>query len=385
MKVIARIPVLSNRGIFIMMFQHITPEFVNSAITNQLLEKLTLQFPIFAAPIGSLVSCALLKKVAENGGMGFYPATWKSASVYQQELSAIIKEISNHHFGINFVVCQIKPTDLQDKIKFALSQGIKNFSFSWGDLKDHPDIVALIKKNQGIIFHTVGDLGQALAAIKATADILIVQGTEAGGHVLGKKSLTELVKEIIPLANPRQIPVIATGGIAHGSQMKSLLDLGAAGIQMGTAFIVAEESLAHEIYKETLTKTQSIDQLILTDRVFTKDWKAPLRVVRTEAVNNYLQDSKATGAVIAWTANGDPLTEGSDMPPLQKMTGKIEKLAFYAGTGITFGLQQKPVTAIMQQFLQEYRQALIGNPQKKLQDPVKEDPQKNHKIPRAKL
>src|SRR3546814_12899637 len=96
----------------------------------------------------------------------------------------------------------------------------------------------------------VGSVAEAIAAQAAGAQALIAQGVEAGGHVKGDRALTELVPEIVAAV---ELPVLAAGGISDGSDVASIMALGAQGAGLGTALIAPEATFAHPSHKTRLT------------------------------------------------------------------------------------------------------------------------------------
>ena len=96
--------------------------------------------------------------------------------------------------------------------------------------------------------------------INLGADALVIEGSEAGGHV-GSVSTSVLAQEILPFLST-QIPIFIAGGIATGSAIASYLQMGAAGCQLGTRFVCASESIAHPNFKEAFIRAQSRDAII---------------------------------------------------------------------------------------------------------------------------
>src|SRR3546814_5840827 len=107
-----------------------------------------------------------------------------------------------------------------------------------------------------VVVGQVGSVSEAIAAQAAGAQALIAQGVEAGGHVKGDRALTELVPEIVAAV---ELPVLAAGGISAGSDVASIMALGAQGAVLGTAFIAAEESFAHPYHKQRLIDAGAAD------------------------------------------------------------------------------------------------------------------------------
>ena len=169
---------------------------------------------------------------------------------------------------------------------------------------------------------------------------LICQGIEAGGHV---QSHTELAEPPAPhvIEKPQNgIPVIAAGGIATGEHIAEVLRLGAVAASLGTRFVATQESRAHEDYKRFLS-WPIITETALTV-CFQGGWPyAAHRVLYNSTLKNWEMDGNPPvgqrydeGEIIARTANGAPIFRYDDTAPRQGMTGDIEKMCLYAGTGV---------------------------------------------------
>jgi len=119
--------------------------------------------------------------------------------------------------------------------------------FFWAD----PDrsLVEIAHDNGVLAFWQVGSLEEARAAADAGCDVLVVQGTEAGGHVRGHSPLLPLLDSVLGQVD---VPVLAAGGIGDGRAFAAMLDGGAAGVRLGTRFVATKESGAHPVYKQAV-------------------------------------------------------------------------------------------------------------------------------------
>lgn len=119
--------------------------------------------------------------------------------------------------------------------------------------------------------------------IKMGADGLIIEGMEAGGHI-GPVSTSVLAQEILP--EIREVPVFVAGGIGRGEAMVSYLEMGAAGCQLGTRFVCAEESIAHPKFKELFVKSAARDAVpsVQVDPDFPV---IPVRAIANKATDDF--------------------------------------------------------------------------------------------------
>jgi nitronate monooxygenase len=143
--------------------------------------------------------------------------------------------------------------------------------------------------------HQCGSVEEALAAHRAGADGVIVQGVEAGGHVRGTEPALRLL-ERTRAALPAGYPVLSSGGIADAADVKERLDAGATAAVLGTRFLMTEESRAHLGYKQRLIEGR---ETVLTE-LFGLAWPAPHRVLWNEATERWLaHDRRGPGWVRA--------------------------------------------------------------------------------------
>ncbi len=136
-------------------------------------------------------------------------------------------------------------------------------------------------KNAGIkVIPVVASVALAKRMERCGADAVVAEGCEAGGHI-GESTTMTLVPQV---ADAVQIPVIAAGGIADGRGIAAAFMLGAKGVQMGTCFVVTNESQVHDNYKERILKAKDIDT-----RVTGRSTGHPIRTLRNEMTKKYME------------------------------------------------------------------------------------------------
>lgn len=131
--------------------------------------------------------------------------------------------------------------------------------------------------------HQCGSVDEALEALRAGADGVIVQGVEAGGHVRGTEPALPLLERALA-ALPRGYPVLSAGGIATADDVRERLDAGAVAAVLGTRFLMTDESSAHPAYKQRLVEAR---ETVLTE-LFGLAWPAPHRVIWNEVTERWL-------------------------------------------------------------------------------------------------
>lgn len=131
--------------------------------------------------------------------------------------------------------------------------------------------------------HQCGSVDEALAARRAGADGVIVQGVEAGGHVRGTEPALTLLAETVA-AMPPGYPVLSAGGVATAADVRERMDAGAVAAVLGTRFLMTDESHAHTAYKQRLMEAR---ETVLTE-LFGVGWPATHRVIWNEATERWL-------------------------------------------------------------------------------------------------
>jgi len=198
-------------------------------------EMFDLQHPIALAPMGLSAGGALASAVAGAGGLGLVGAASGDPAWLDREL-AIVAGSTEGAWGVGFLTWAITAR----AVEHALSYRPRAIMLSFGDPAPYTE---LVRGAGAALIIQVTDLEEARQALDAGADVIVAQGTEAGGHG-GEhgRSTMSFVPVIADLAAP--VPVLAAGGIADGRGIAAALCLGAAGALIGTRFFATPEILA---------------------------------------------------------------------------------------------------------------------------------------------
>lgn len=199
-----------------------------------------IEHPVLLAPMGSVAGGALAAAVSRAGGLGFIGGGYGDREQLGKELEAA----GNTPVGVGFITWSLaKQPDLLD---LALERAPKALFLSFGELGPF----ALKIKRAGVpLIAQVQTIAQARRALADGADILVAQGTEAGGHG-STRATFPLVPAVVDIAQGK--PVLAAGGIADGRGLAAALMLGAAGGVCGTVFYAAAEAIAPPNAKEAV-------------------------------------------------------------------------------------------------------------------------------------
>lgn len=212
-------------------------------MNNSITKLFHIKYPIIQAGMIWCSGWRLASAVSNAGGLGIIGA----GSMYPEVLRTHIrkcKEATAHPFGVN--VPLLYP-NIQEIMDIIVEEGVKIVFTSAGN----PATWTQFLKEKGItVVHVIANTKFALKAEACGVDAIVAEGFEAGGHN-GREETTTLC--LIPMIKAAvKIPVIAAGGIASGSAMLATFALGAAAVQIGSAFAVAEESSAHPNFKHKI-------------------------------------------------------------------------------------------------------------------------------------
>jgi enoyl-[acyl-carrier protein] reductase II len=221
--------------------------------SNSLTNLFGIRYPIIQAGMVWNSGWRLAAAVSNAGGLGLIG----SGSMYPDVLREHIgkcRAATSHPFGVNIpLMCP----DVQKHIEIVIEEKIPFVFTSAGN----PQTWTGVLKERGIkVVHVVSSSRFARKAANAGCDAVVAEGFEAGGHN-GREETTSMV--LIPaVADAVKIPVIAAGGIGTGRQMFAAMSLGAAGVQIGTRFVLSKEASSHPDFKDYVSKAGEGDTML---------------------------------------------------------------------------------------------------------------------------
>ena len=247
---------------------------------NRVTEIFGISHPLIQAGMIWCSGWELAAAVSNAGGLGLIG----SGSMYPDVLRDHIRKCklaTNKPFGVN--VPLLYPA-VDKHIQILIEEGVKIVFTSAGNPKTWTSIL----KGHGItVVHVVSNVKFALKAVEAGVDAIVAEGFEAGGHN-GREETTSLV--LIPMIrNAVAVPVIAAGGIASGRQMLAAMALGADGVQIGSRFVVSNESSAHVNFKNRVISTNEGDTLLTMKQL------VPVRLLKNKFFDQ-IQSAELRGA-----------------------------------------------------------------------------------------
>lgn len=209
---------------------------------------LSIEHPVIQAGMGEFTSAELVAAVSNAGGLGSLGCALRTVEDITRELEAT-RELTSRPFAVNHLLLTL------DEEAFSLTLDFKPpiISFAGGD---PGEFVGRVHDAGILVMHQVHTVKQALEAARRGVDVIIAQGSEAGGHG-GTVSAMSLIPQVVDAVSP--IPVVASGGIADGRGLAAALVLGAAGVNIGTRFLASEEAPVNEVWKQMIVESESDD------------------------------------------------------------------------------------------------------------------------------
>lgn len=238
-----------------------------------LCELLGIEAPILQGGMAWVADADLAAAVSNAGGLGLISAMNADAEWLRTQIRKA-KAMTNRPFGVNIMLM----SPYADQVaKVVAEEGVKVVTTGAGN----PEKYMEMWKAAGVkVIPVVASVALARRMERCGADAVVAEGCEAGGHI-GENTTMVLVPQIVDAVN---IPVIAAGGIADGRGIAAAFMLGASGVQMGTHFVVTDESQVHENYKDRIIKAKDIDS-----RVTGRTTGHPVRALRNEMTRKYLE------------------------------------------------------------------------------------------------
>ena len=198
----------------------------------------------------------------------------KNRDPKQQETIRKAKELTDKPFGVNIML--LNP-NADEVAKIVVEEGIQAVTTGAGN----PEKYMPMWKEAGVkVIPVVASVAMAKRMERYGADAVVAEGMEAGGHI-GNQTTMALIPQIVDAVN---IPVIAAGGIGDGRGVAASFMLGAEGVQMGTRFVVADESIVHDNYKDRIVKAKDIDSVVTGQST-----GHPVRCLRNQMTKEYIK------------------------------------------------------------------------------------------------
>lgn len=314
-------------------------------IATQLTELLGIRHPILSAPMDTIAGSRLTRAVSDAGGFGILGGGYGDRARLESET----RELNGFApFGIAFITWSLaKQPELLD---IALDARPQALMLSFGD---PAPFAPRIKASGARLICQVQNEDMAKQALDAGAEILIAQGTEAGGHGASRTTV-DIVPAIVDLAAGR-VPVVAAGGIADGRGLAAMMMLGASGVLIGTRFYASVEANGAEQAKQRIRAADGNETVrgVIPDWSRKLFWPAPF-TART-LVNDHIR---------RWTGREVELLQRADEVSVEyaaaKLAGDFDIAAVFAGEAVGLIHDIPPAAEIVERIMIEAEQLLAG-------------------------
>jgi NAD(P)H-dependent flavin oxidoreductase YrpB (nitropropane dioxygenase family) len=331
-------------------------------LQTPLCERLGIDVPVICAPMGFVTGPELAAAVSEAGGLGIMSFGPNPPPQLRTNIRRL-RDLTDKPFGVNILLANVRglaiPVD--ELVAVCLEERVPVLSFFAGDPRAYIEAAHAVGS---VVFHQVASVAAAREAAASGVDVVIVQGSEAGGHTESRVGLTALIPRVVDAIAPT--PVVAAGGIADARGLVAALALGAEAVSMGTRFVATTEATAHPRYKEQLLAASEEDTE--STMLFGWEWpNAPHRVLRTPFVQEWRkeeargQEGRPDEPVIGETrVAGEPVPvlRFGGFPPSAQTTGDIESMALYAGQGVGLVHAIKPAAEVVRELAEDARQLI---------------------------
>lgn len=302
-----------------------------------------IQHPVVLGPMGAVAGGALAAAVSNAGGLGLVGGGYGDAEWVAREI-ALVKTQTTKPWGVGFITWSAS----REVVELALEQRPHAVMLSFGDPRPH---AALIKAAGCKLICQVQGLEEARLAVEAGADLIVAQGTEAGGHG-GTRATLPLVPLIVDTVAP--IPVVAAGGIADGRGLAAALMLGAEGALLGTRFYATPEAIGHDNVKARIVQASGGETLRTTvfDAVRGYDWQG--RYTGRAVRNTFTERWHGHDDAALWQA---PEREAYRQAAGQ---GDVDTAVVWAGENADLITRIEPAGDIVQRIAREAEALLAG-------------------------
>ncbi|MCC5911995.1 MAG: enoyl-[acyl-carrier-protein] reductase FabK [Clostridiaceae bacterium] len=245
-------------------------------LNTDLCKILNIKHPIIQGGMAWVATAELAAAVSNAGGLGVIGAGNAPAEIIENEIEKA-KKLTDQPFGVNVML--LSPF-IEEVMEVVYRHKVSVVTTGAGNPGKY---MKKLKEIGTKIVPVVPSVALAKRMESLGADAVIVEGTEAGGHV-GELTTFVLVPQV---AGEINIPVIAAGGIADGRGLVAALALGAKGVQIGTRFICSEECTAHEKYKNAILKARDRDAIVTA-----RSTGHPVRVLKNKFAKEFIKNEK---------------------------------------------------------------------------------------------
>ena len=307
------------------------------------------QFPIIGGAMTWVSEKNLVSAISNAGGLGVIACGAMEPSHLENEI-ILTQKLTKNPIGVNLILMHPK---IEQLIDICVQNKIQFIFFAGGVPKKNHINKFKVEGIKTIAFASTLPIANRLKTFGI--DALIIEGSEAGGHI-GPVSTNVLAQEILPFIS--EIPIFVAGGIGRGESFLNFLRQGAAGCQIGTRFVCASESIAHENFKNIFIKSEARSAQVsiqLDDRLPV----IPVRAIKNKASMLFLEKQKE---VLKKLEQGNLSLKEAQLTiekfwsgSLKKavIDGDVENGSLMAGQSVSMVKKIQPAKEIIEEIIQQ--------------------------------
>ena len=298
----------------------------------------------------------LVSAISNAGGFGVIACGAMNPELLDAEITAT-KALTDKPFGVNLITMHPQLTDL---IAVCAGHGVTHVVLA-GGIPPKGSVEA-IKAFGGKVIVFAPTLALAKKLLRSGGDALVIEGMEAGGHI-GPVSTSVLAQEFLPALAEDHLVFVA-GGIGRGEAIAGYLEMGAAGVQLGTRFACATESIAHPAFKKAFFRASARDA-VASVQVDARLPVIPVRALRNKGTEVFTAKQRE----VAGQLDGAALEMAEAQLQIEHywagalrravIDGDVEHGSLMAGQSVGMVTQEEPVQAIMDGLMAQCEAALL--------------------------
>lgn len=298
-------------------------------------ELLNIKYPLIQGGMANIATGEFAASVSNAGALGLIGAGGMDVATLKKNIE-ICRNLTDKPFGVNIMMMNPCASEMA---QLVIDEKVPVVTTGAGNPSKY---VEQWKAAGIIVMPVVPSVALAKRLERSGVDALIVEGTEAGGHI-GELTTMSLVPQVVEAVS---LPVVAAGGIASGRQMLAAFALGASGVQVGTCLLASEECPIHQNYKDAIVKAKDTDTTV-TGRI----GGTPVRIIKNKMAKEYIKKEKEG-------ANVEEL-EVYTLGSLRKavLDGDIINGSLMAGQVAGMVKEVLPVKTIIENMFNEYKEA----------------------------
>lgn len=311
-------------------------------LRTRLTDALQIERPVMLAGMGGVSYHRLVTAVSEAGGFGCLGASAMGRELMNQEIAAV-RGATDKPFGVDLLTAS--PGDMVSQVEDVIRGGATAFVAGLGVPRD---VVKLCHDSGVIVVNMCGKVRHAVDAVAAGCDIVVAQGTEAGGHT-GHRATLPLLQEVLTLADR---PVLAAGGIATGAGMAAALAAGAAGVWIGTPLLACPEGLNSPAARARVCAAAGEDTVLTRAFDVAQRLAWPERWPGRAIANDFCREWHGREAELAADA------EAARRVQEARRTGDLSAAPLYAGESVGLVTGERPAADVVREMAAGAERAL---------------------------